>query len=245
VAAVTGLTGTTPVLLTRDNEATAAQLARQVGVTDVRGSAARQQGSRRAGVGGRRAAGHRRRGQHQRRPRQGRCPRRHRDGRRRRPTGWGHDLHDPRRPSLGVPRVAGFRLSARIGPGHERGDHAACRRRNSCWRAATAIPIPRPRRAATPSPDRTHPGGRRQDLHRFHCRRPHQPRALLVIRPPVHVGVGLVMLGRQPGPAGQLLRASKPRHIVDLGNQHRGPYPGSVAAPHIPGHGPAGLGTDG
>jgi len=37
----------------------------------------------------------------------------------------------------------------------------------------------------------------------------------------VDVSIGLVVLGRQPGPAGQLRRSGEPTHLADLGNEHR------------------------
>ena len=37
----------------------------------------------------------------------------------------------------------------------------------------------------------------------------------------MHVLVGLVVFGCQPGPAGQLLGPREPVHITDLGDEHR------------------------
>jgi len=59
----------------------------------------------------------------------------------------------------------------------------------------------------------------------------HQPGALLGDPAAVHVGVGLVMLGSQPGPAGQLRRRREPGHLADLGDDTAprvGPIPGMV-----------------
>ena len=50
---------------------------------------------------------------------------------------------------------------------------------------------------------------------------PDQPGALLGDPAAVHGGVGLVVLGGQPGPRGQLRRSGEPGHVTDLGDEHR------------------------
>jgi len=55
-----------------------------------------------------------------------------------------------------------------------------------------------------PVPHPTHLGVSGQHLDRLHRRPADQTRALLGDPAAVHVGVGFVVLGRQPGPAGQL-----------------------------------------
>jgi hypothetical protein len=49
-----------------------------------------------------------------------------------------------------------------------------------------------------------------------------QPGALLGDPAAVDMGIGLVMLGRQPRPARQLRRRGKPGDVADLGDEHRG-----------------------
>jgi hypothetical protein len=60
-----------------------------------------------------------------------------------------------------------------------------------------------------PVADPSQPGLRADALDRFHPRPAGQPGALPGDRAAVHVGVGLVMAGRQPRPAGQLGGAGK------------------------------------
>ena len=80
-------------------------------------------------------------------------------------------------------------------------------------------------------PDPVVPG---QDLHRLDRGPADQPGALLGDPAAVHVGVGLVVLGGQPGPAGQLRGAGEPGDVTDLGDEHRAqdrPDPGDRAGP--------------
>ena len=79
----------------------------------------------------------------------------------------------------------------------------------------------RPRRSATRSrsgPTRVCGPTRLNGLDR---RPAHQPGALLGDPAAVHVGVGLVVLGGQPGPAGQLRQRCEPGDVADLGDEHR------------------------
>ena len=50
---------------------------------------------------------------------------------------------------------------------------------------------------------------------------PHQSGPQLGDPATVHVGVGLVMLGCQTGPARQLRRVPEPGHLTDLDEEHR------------------------
>ena len=72
-----------------------------------------------------------------------------------------------------------------------------------------------------PVPDPAHHAGLGQDLHGLDRGPADQPGTLLGDPPAVHVLVGLVVLGRQPGPAGQLLGPREPVHVTDLGHEHR------------------------
>src|SRR5680860_1341470 len=58
---------------------------------------------------------------------------------------------------------------------------------------------------------------------------PDQPGSLFGDPPPVDVGIGLVVLRGQPGPAGQLRGGAEPGHVAD---------PGYVALQQLPGVGP-------
>jgi len=68
-----------------------------------------------------------------------------------------------------------------------------------------------------------HPDGAgcRDPLDRLDRRPADKPRALLGDPPTVDMGIGLVMLGRQASPAGQLRRRGKPGDVADLGHEHR------------------------
>ena len=76
----------------------------------------------------------------------------------------------------------------------------------------------------------------------------HQPATLLGDRSAMHRGIGLMVLGSQPGPTGQLRCPTEAMHITDLGDEHRGQdrppprrspgwrcNPGVRAAGHRPG----------
>jgi len=57
----------------------------------------------------------------------------------------------------------------------------------------------------------------------------HQPGALFGDPPAVHRGIGLMVLGSQPDPAGQLRCPAEAMHITDLGDEDRSqdrPHPG-------------------
>ena len=65
-----------------------------------------------------------------------------------------------------------------------------------------------------PVPNGTDPGMGADTLDRFHRRPADQPRSLLGDRAAAHVGVGLVVLGGEPGPARQLRRVVEPGDVA-------------------------------
>ena len=69
---------------------------------------------------------------------------------------------------------------------------------------------------------------------------PHQSGPQLGDPATVHVGVGLVMLGCQTGPARQLRRVPEPGHLTDLDEEH--PQPGSGHPGQLPQRAIAGIG---
>ena len=97
-----------------------------------------------------------------------------------------------------------------------------------------------------PVADATDPGVAGQDLHRLDRGPTDQSRTLFGDPAAVHVGVGLTVLGGQPGPAGQLRGVLEPGDVADLGDEDRTqdrPDPGNLLAPpRSRGRRPAGRG---
>ena len=82
-----------------------------------------------------------------------------------------------------------------------------------------------------PVADGADPGVGGQELDRLHRGPSDQSGALFGDPATVDMGVGLVVLGGEPGPAGQLCGGTEPGDVADLGNEHRGqhrPDPGDL-----------------
>ena len=89
-----------------------------------------------------------------------------------------------------------------------------------------------------PVADATDPGVAGQDLHRLDRGPTDQSGALFGDPAAVHVGVGLAVLGGQPGPAGQLRGVLEPGDVADLGDEDRTqdrPDPGDLLDRQIAG----------